>query len=291
MKYKAFVVDEIDGKFQNSIKYLETRNLEANELLVKVSYSSLNYKDALSATGNKGVTKKYPHVPGIDAAGVVVESTSDLFRVGDEVIVSGNDLGMNTAGGFAEYIQVPANWAVKLPQGLSAKEAMIIGTAGFTAGISVSRLNEIVKPSDGKIVVSGATGGVGSMAISILSKLGYQVVAVSGKSAENDFIMNLGASEIISREAFLEMDKKPILSAQFAGGIDVRPLAARCIPGVANLDAFDCRQNVVITAATQHLACGCVDNCKSKAVVCMQGRLNVGQRFIGCRHRCDANFP
>ena len=127
---------------------------------------------------------------------------------------------MNTAGGFAEYIQVPANWAVKLPQGLSAKEAMIIGTAGFTAGISVSRLNEIVKPSDGKIVVSGATGGVGSMAISILSKLGYQVVAVSGKSAENDFIMNLGASEIISREAFLEMYKKPILSAQFAGGID-----------------------------------------------------------------------
>ena len=147
-------------------------------------------------------------------------STSDLFTVGDEVIVSGNDLGMNTAGGFAEYIHVPADWAVILPTGLSAQEAMIVGTAGFTAGISVTRLTELVKPSDGKVVVSGATGGVGSVAVSILSKLGYQVVAVSGKSEENDFIMSLGTSEIISRATFLEMDKKPILSAQFAGGID-----------------------------------------------------------------------
>lgn len=220
MKYRAFVVEEIDGKFQQGIKYLETQNLVANELLVKVSYSSLNYKDALSATGNKGVTKKYPHTPGIDAVGIVELSTSNLFKIGDEVIVSGNDLGMNTAGGFAEYIHVPAEWAVNLPEGLSAREAMIIGTAGFTAGISVSRLTELVKPSDGKVVVSGATGGVGSVAVSILSKLGYQVVAVSGKSEENDFIMSLGASEIITRAAFLEMDKKPILSAQFAGGID-----------------------------------------------------------------------
>lgn len=220
LKYKAFVVEEVDGKYQHDIKILETKSLTTNELLIKVSYSSLNYKDALSATGNKGVTKKYPHTPGIDAAGVVVESTSDFFQVGDEVIVSGNDLGMNTAGGFGEYIHVPAEWAVKLPAGLSAKEAMIIGTAGFTAGISVTRLSELLKPSDGKVVVSGATGGVGSVAVSILSKLGYQVVAVSGKLEENDFIMSLGASEIISRATFLEMDKKPILSAQFAGGID-----------------------------------------------------------------------
>ena len=219
-QYKAFLVEEIDGKYQHDIKFLEIQSLKDNELLIKVSYSSLNYKDALSATGNKGVTKKYPHVPGIDAAGVVVESTSDLFKVGEEVIVTGNDLGMNSDGGFAEYIQVPASWAVKLPQGLSAKEAMIIGTAGFTAGLSVSRLTELVKPSDGKIVVSGATGGVGSMAVSILSELGYDVVAVSGKTTENDFIMSLGASEIISRTEFLEMDNKPVLSARFAGGID-----------------------------------------------------------------------
>ena len=220
MKYNAFVVEEVDGKYQHDIKLLETKSLAINELLIKVSYSSLNYKDALSATGNKGVTKKYPHVPGIDAAGVVVESTSELFSVGEEVIVTGNDLGMNSDGGFAEYIHIPAGWAVKLPDGLTAKEAMIIGTAGFTAGISISRLNELVKPSDGKIVVSGATGGVGSMAVSILSKLGYDVVAVSGKTAENEFIMSLGASEIISREAFLGMDNKPVLSAQFAGGVD-----------------------------------------------------------------------
>lgn len=220
IQYKAFVVEEIDGKYVHEIKLLETKSLDKNEILVKVSYSSLNYKDALSATGNKGVTKKYPHTPGIDAVGIVETSTSELFKVGDEVIVSGNDLGMNTAGGFAEYIHVPAEWAVKLPKGLTAKEAMIIGTAGFTVGISVSRLTELVKPSDGRVVVSGATGGVGSVAVSILSKLGYHVVAVSGKTKENDFIMQLGASEIISRDSFLEMDKKPVLSAQFAGGID-----------------------------------------------------------------------
>ncbi len=220
MKYKAFVVEEVDGKYLHEIKLLETKSLAANELLIKVSYSSLNYKDALSATGNKGVTKKYPHVPGIDAAGVVVESTSNLFKVGDEVIVTGNDLGMNSDGGFAEYIHVPADWVVKLPVGLTAKEAMIIGTAGFTVGISVSRLTELVQPNDGKIVVSGATGGVGSMAVSVLSKLGYDVVAVSGKTTENDFILSLGASEIISRTEFLEMDNKPVLSARFAGGID-----------------------------------------------------------------------
>ncbi len=220
MKYKALVVDEINGEFTQNIKILDTDQLPQGDLLIQVKYSSVNYKDALSATGNKGVTKNYPHTPGIDAAGIVVSSDSSLFSAGDQVIVSGYDLGMNTAGGFGEYIRVPAEWVVKLPEGLTLKESMIIGTAGFTAGISLTRLTELVKPADGKIIVTGATGGVGSVALSLLSKLGYQTVAVSGKEAEYPFLYQLGAGEIISRSEFQEPEKRPILSAQYAGGID-----------------------------------------------------------------------
>lgn len=220
MKYSAFVVEEIDAEFIQSIQTLDTDSLPEGEVLVRVEYSSLNYKDALSATGNKGITKNYPHTPGIDAAGVVVSSTSELFSEGDKVIVSGNDLGMNTPGGFGQYIRVPAAWVVALPEGLTLKEAMIIGTAGFTAGISLTRLTELVKPTDGKIIVSGATGGVGSVAVSLLSKLGYTVVAISGKEKEHEYLYQLGASEIIARSEFQELDKRPMLSAQFAGGVD-----------------------------------------------------------------------
>jgi len=220
MIYRAFVVEESIGQYISSIKNLDTENLPSGNVLVQVCYSSLNYKDALSATGNKGVTKKYPHTPGIDAAGIVKFSDSDNFNVGDEVIVTGYDLGMNTPGGFGEYIRVPENWVVKLPVGLTMKEAMIIGTAGFTAGISILRLMEQVKPGDGNIIVSGATGGVGSMALSMLSKAGYNTVAISGKTQEHDFLKSMGVSEIISRTDFLNMEDKPILSAQYAGAID-----------------------------------------------------------------------
>jgi putative quinone oxidoreductase, YhdH/YhfP family len=220
IQFKAFVVDEIEGEFVQSIKKLSTLDLTAGDVLVRVHYSSINYKDALSATGNKGVTKKYPHTPGIDAAGVVEFSENEKFQVGDQVIVSGNDLGMNTPGGFGQYIRVPAEWVVKLPSGLTLKEAMIIGTAGFTAGISMLRLSELVQPNAGKILVSGATGGVGSVALSLLSKLGYQTIAVSGKESEYDFLRKLGASEIISRHEFQQVDKRPMLTAQYAGAID-----------------------------------------------------------------------
>jgi len=220
IKYKAFVVEEADGKFVQTIQTLSTDNLPAGDVLVRVHYSSINYKDALSATGNKGVTKSYPHTPGIDVAGVVEYSVDDKFRQGDEVIVTGYDLGMNTAGGFGQYIRVPSEWVVNLPKGLTMKEAMIIGTAGFTAGISLTRLSQLVKPSDGKIIVTGATGGVGSVAISLLSKLGYQVVAVSGKESESEFLHKLGATEIISRNDFQTVDKRPMLSARYAGAID-----------------------------------------------------------------------
>lgn len=219
-EYKALVVNEVNAAFEQTIQTLHIDNLPKGDVLVKVHYSSINYKDALSATGNKGITKKYPHTPGIDAAGEVVSSLDDKFKEGDKVIVTGYDLGMNTSGGFGQYIRVPADWVVKLPEGLSLKESMIIGTAGFTAGISVLRLSALVKPSDGKILVSGATGGVGSVALSLLSKLGYQTIAISGKETEYPFLRKLGASDILPRAEFQEVDKRPILSAQYAGAID-----------------------------------------------------------------------
>lgn len=220
INYKALVVSENEGTYVQSIQELNTNSLPEGDVLIRVHYSSLNYKDALSATGNKGVTRKYPHTPGIDASGEVVESDSLQFKTGDKVIVSGYDLGMNTPGGFGRYIRVPSSWVVRLPEELSLKEAMVIGTAGFTAGISITRLSELVKPSDGKIIVTGATGGVGSVALSILSRLGYQTVAVSGKENEFAYLESLGAGEIILRSDFLNLEKKPILSTKYAGGID-----------------------------------------------------------------------
>lgn len=218
--YKGLVVTEQDDEFIQTIQSLSTDDLPAGEVLIEVHYSSLNYKDALSATGNKGVTKNYPHTPGIDAAGIVVQSENDHLQQGDEVIVTGFDLGMNISGGFGQYIRVPAQWVVKLPEGLTLKESMILGTAGFTAGISVLRLSELVKPEDGKILVSGATGGVGSVSLALLVKLGYHTVAITGKESEYDFLRSLGTSEIVSRDAFLSPDKRPLLPAQYAGAID-----------------------------------------------------------------------
>lgn len=219
-QFKAFVVEEIDGNFKGNIKTKDVKELPAGDLLVKVSYSSLNYKDALSASGNKGVTRNYPHTPGIDAVGTVAHSDNPDFKAGDKVIVTSYDLGMNTDGGFAEYIRVPSEWAVRLPEMLSEKEAMIYGTAGLTAGIAVQRLINFVSPEDGAVVVSGATGGVGAMSVAILSKLGYSVTAITGKESEKDYLLGLGAKNIISRSEFENMDKKPMLKPLFAGAID-----------------------------------------------------------------------
>lgn len=218
--FKAFRVEEIDGNFQSSIKEMKFGTLNNNEVLVKVHYSSLNYKDALSASGNKGVTRNYPHTPGIDAVGIIEKSNSDFFTIGEKVIVTSYDLGMNTDGGFAEYIQVPAEWVVRLPEKMTMKEAMIYGTAGLTAGMSVLRLTELIEPTRGKIVVSGATGGVGSLSVSMLSKLGYSVVAITGKETERDYLINLGAEEVLLRSEIENFDKKPLLKPLFAGAID-----------------------------------------------------------------------
>lgn len=218
--FKAFRVEEHEESFVSSIKVVEFKSLGESEILVKVHYSSLNYKDALSASGNKGVTRNYPHTPGIDAVGVIEQSNDGDFKIGDKVIVTSYDLGMNTDGGFAEYIQVPSSWAVKLPDLLTMKEAMIYGTAGLTAGMSVLRLTELVKPEDGNIAVSGATGGVGALSVSILSKLGYSVVAITGKETEKAYLTQLGAKEILLRSEIEAFNKRPLLKTYFAGAID-----------------------------------------------------------------------
>ncbi len=219
-KFNALVVEEMNGGYVRSIRTRIIKDLPDNELLVRVYYSSLNYKDALSATGNKGVTKKYPHTPGIDSVGVVEHSKVKAFKNGDHVIVTSYDLGMNTPGGFGEYIRVPASWAVKLPEGLGMKESMIIGTAGFTAATCIHKITEQIKPSNGQVIVSGASGGVGSMSIALLHQLGYEVVAISGKTKENDYLHQLGASKVISRIDFQDRELRPMLSAKYAAGID-----------------------------------------------------------------------
>ena len=220
--YKAMVVSETAEKtFVREIRERALNDLPAGELIVEVKYSSLNYKDALSATGNKGVTRKYPHTPGIDAAGVIVDSTTKMFSVGDQVTVTGFDLGMNTSGGFGQYISVPALWAVNLPKGLSLKESMGYGTAGLTAALCIIRLMASGLSKDsGEVLVTGATGGVGSVAVAILAKLGFNVVAATGKASEHDFLSALGAKLIISREEANDTSGRPLQKGRWAGVVD-----------------------------------------------------------------------
>ena len=220
VSYKALIVEEPEkNKFTRQIKDAQTKDLPRGDVLIRVQYSSLNYKDALSATGNRGVTRKYPHTPGIDAAGIVEESSVDEIRKGEPVIVTSYDLGMNTSGGFGQYIRVPKEWVVKLPDGLNLKQSMIFGTAGFTAGMSVFKLTQTILPDHGSILVTGATGGVGSLAAGILSHLGYTVTAVSGKT-DHSLLNSLGVHTILPRNEFLENTAPPILKPRWAGVID-----------------------------------------------------------------------
>jgi len=220
-KFKAMIVHEKDGKFIRSIGEKSIDELSKGDVLIRVKYSSLNYKDALSATGNKGVTRKYPHTPGIDAAGIVEGSFDNKFKPGDEVIVTGFDLGMNTSGGYGQFIRVPSDWVVKLPAGITLLESMIYGTAGFTAGLSLARLETNgLKPSKDEILVTGSTGGVGSLAVAILTKAGYNVTAVTGKSDRENYLRTLGAKIILTRENVDDNSGKSLLPARWGGVID-----------------------------------------------------------------------
>lgn len=216
--YRALVTEEAGGQFRSSIQLLDEAQLPDDEVTIRVHYSSLNYKDALSATGNRGVTRHYPHTPGIDAAGEVIASRSPQFVPGTPVLVTGFDLGMNTPGGFSELIRVPASWVVPLPEGLTPRRAMQWGTAGLTAALAVEALRHMgIQP--GPLLVTGASGGVGSIAVALLAHLGYEVTASSGSPEAHALLRQLGARTIIGREALADSDK-PLLKGVYGGAID-----------------------------------------------------------------------
>lgn len=218
--FSALRVHKTDDGFRVGVEEQQVEELPPGELLVRVHYSSLNYKDALSASGNPGVTRNFPHTPGIDAAGVVESCDDGSFAPGDQVIVTGYDLGMNTPGGLGQYIRVPAAWAVALPDGLSLRESMIIGTAGLTAGLCLVKLQTMGLAEGGRVIVSGASGGVGSFAVALLSKLGYKTSASTGSPEASEWLEALGADQILDREVLARPDKRPMATEQWDGAID-----------------------------------------------------------------------
>jgi len=221
-QFQAMVVSiGADGKPVRTVTSKRIDELPEGDVLIRVRYSSLNYKDALSASGNRGVTRTYPHTPGIDAAGEVVESRDPSFVEGQPVLVTGYDLGMNTSGGFGQYIRVPSDWVVPLPNGLTQKEAMMLGTAGFTAALSVNKLvRHGLLPEEGEILVTGATGGVGTLAVAILSRLGYPVAAASGKPDAAERLKDFGIRRIVDRDALRDNPQKALLPAVWPGVVD-----------------------------------------------------------------------
>jgi acrylyl-CoA reductase (NADPH) len=219
--FHALLVEKTANGFTRRVVERSVADLPPGEVLIDVRYSSLNYKDGLSATGNPGVTRNFPHTPGIDAAGIVTESSTATFAPGDEVIVIGYDLGMNTPGGFGQRIRVPANWVVRKPSGLTLHESMVLGTAGFTAALAVHKLEHAgMVPGVGPVLVTGASGGVGSVAVMLLAKLGYEVAAVTGKQEQHEFLRSLGAAQILSREQVRADAERPLLKETWGGVVD-----------------------------------------------------------------------
>ena len=221
MKFRALRIFNEDNNITSRWVDLELNELDPGEVVIRAAYSSVNYKDALAATGAGKVIRRFPCVGGIDVAGVVVSSLDPRFVPGDEVLVTGYEMGVAHDGGFAELVRVPAEWVVRLPVGLSLHDAMALGTAGFTAALSLHRLQQNdVKPENGKVVVTGATGGVASLAINMLKKLGYQIVAITGKDSEHGYLRSLGADEILPRSVMDLTSTRPLEKAQWAAALD-----------------------------------------------------------------------
>jgi acrylyl-CoA reductase (NADPH) len=219
--YQALVVRERANGFSRQVETCAIADLPPGDILIQVQYSSLNYKDALSATGNRGITRRYPHTPGIDAVGLVVESADPALQPGDLVIASGYDLGMNTYGGFGQYIRVPSTWVVRLPSTLDARTSMALGTGGFTAALCLHKLEAAgLHPALGDVLVTGATGGVGSVSVALLAKLGYRIVAATGKLDQAPLLHALGAAEVIHRNTLEEGAEKALLKQRWAAVID-----------------------------------------------------------------------
>ena len=246
MKYKAYLVEENNGEYIGSVKELDTPVLQEGRLLIKVKYSSLNYKDALAATGAKGVVRSYPFVPGVDVAGEIIESSSDDFIPGDEVIATGYKIGMAEFGGFGEIVHLPSEWVVKLPENLSLYNAMCHGTAGITAAECVNKIIKGGISNTLPVLVSGATGGVGSIAVSLLSKLGYEVHAITGKPDENEKLTSMGATKIIARNDFMSEPLKPLDKAVYSSAVDTvgGEMLAKMISMISNHGIVSCCGNV-----------------------------------------------
>ena len=220
MDYKAYLVEELDGVYSGSIKELHMNDIESGNVIIKVHYSSLNYKDALAASGVKGVVSSYPFVPGIDVAGEILESTSDNFKAGDKVIATGYKLGMSVFGGFGELVQIPQEWVVPLPSNLSFLDAMSLGTAGLTAGACVKKILNNNPSFKNPVLVSGATGGVGSVAVNLLSNLNFEVHAITEKLNEDLILKKMGASKVIDRNEFIAEPVKALDKAIYSAGVD-----------------------------------------------------------------------
>jgi putative YhdH/YhfP family quinone oxidoreductase len=219
--FRAFVVNKTEEGFTAGFKELTLADLPQGEILIKVAYSSVNYKDGLASIPEGRIVRTYPFVPGVDLAGIVAESSDSRFKTGDEVLATSYELGVSHYGGYSEYARVKADWVVPLPDGLTLKEAMALGTAGFTAALAIHQLEKNgLKPQNGPVLVTGASGGVGSIGINILSALGYTVAASTGKSSEHDYLKELGASEIISREETSAESNRPLEKERWAGSLD-----------------------------------------------------------------------
>ena len=246
MKFKAYLVEEVEGSFNGSIQEIELPPLEDGKVSIKVHYSSLNYKDALASTGVKGVARSYPFVPGIDVAGEITESSDERYSVGDLVVATGYKIGMAVFGGFGEMVQLPSDWLVKLPSGLTLQEAMNIGTAGLTAGASVKKIIDSGISKDLPVLVSGATGGVGSVAVNLLSKLGYEVHALTGKSEESKTLKDMGAKQVLLRDEFMAEPIKALDKGIYGGAVDTvgGDILAKMLSMISNEGSVSCCGNV-----------------------------------------------
>lgn len=219
--FQALVVDKTESSFSVAVNSISLEDLPAGEVVIKVAYSSVNYKDGLASIPNGKILRSYPFIPGIDLSGVVVSSTDDRFQKGQEVIATGYGIGVSHFGGFSEYARIPAAWITPLPEGLTLKEAMIYGTAGLTAALSIQALEDHgLSPDKGKVLVTGATGGVGGSAIAMLGTKGYSVVASSGNAEATDYLKALGAQEVISREEVIGGSNKPLDRQLWQGAVD-----------------------------------------------------------------------
>tara|TARA_X000000950_G_scaffold105345_1_gene132724 strand:- start:1960 stop:2943 length:984 start_codon:yes stop_codon:yes gene_type:complete len=246
MDYKAYFVEENEGSFSGSIQNIPKPSLDEGKVIIKVNYSSLNYKDALAATGVRGIAKFYPFVPGIDLAGEILESSSSEFDVGDKVLATGYKIGMSEFGGFGEIVHLPSEWVLKMPTNLTFEKAMSYGTAGITAAACVKKIVDARIEKNLPILVSGSTGGVGSVAVGVLSLLGYEVHAITSKVDEEKFLLKMGASKVLLKDDFMKEPTKPLDKGLYGGAVDVvgGDMLAKIISMTSNHGVVSCCGNV-----------------------------------------------